>query len=382
MPALVRSPILSAASAAVCNTTRGRSGKSRACRSASTEHRLGELALRRACQQEQFLHVHPAQPHLRPPGHASQGSPALVQRFPGGVVVAGLTFQPSEGVPTRRLHPAPLHRHGVGELSRLVIKAWAKTLRRSLSERSVADVVGLLSMILGEAVDEGLFGSNSCRNPRLNSGDQPERPHAEADEVTALAERTPAGNPVLIVTAAYTGMRWGELAGLQWSRVDLDKQEIRIDARDGALHEPHGKLHLNPPKTPAGVRTVHLPTFLAEQLAELAVREADRAVRVHRPGRRPAPPLHFRRRVWLPALQGDTTLGWAPIKPHMHFHDLRHTPKTRLIEDGVTEVLQHKRIGHKFRGVMGVYSHVTRPMVDAMLAGLQARCEQYGSKTL
>ncbi|MFD0207031.1 MULTISPECIES: tyrosine-type recombinase/integrase [Saccharothrix] len=84
----------------------------------------------------------------------------------------------------------------------------------------------------------------------------------------------------------------------------------------------------------------------------------------------------------LPAVRGDSTLGWSPIKPHMHFHDLRHTHKTWMIEDGVPEVLQHKRIGHKFRGVMGVYSHVTRPMIDAMLAGLQARWEQYGSKTL
>ena len=270
----------------------------------------------------------------------------------------------------------------LGELSRLVIKAWAKTLRRSLSERSVADVVGLLSMILGEAVDEGLIGSNPCRRLRLNSGDQPERPHADPDEVTALAERASAVSAVLIVTAAYTGMRWGELAGLQWSRVDLDKQEIHVDARDGALHELHGKLHLGPPKTPASVRTVHLPKFLAELLAELRCEiPTARFVFTGQDGG-----LHrrsnFRRRVWLPAVRGDSTLGRPPIKPHMHFHDLRHTHKTWMIEDGVPEVLQHKRIGHKFRGVMGVYSHVTRPMIDAMLAGLQARWEQYGSKTL
>jgi integrase len=60
----------------------------------------------------------------------------------------------------------------------------------------------------------------------------------------------------------------------------------------------------------------------------------------------------------------------------MHFHDLRHTRKTWLIEHGVPEVLQHKRIGHKFRGVMGVYSHVTRPMIDATLTRLQDRWER------
>ncbi|GAA1294265.1 hypothetical protein GCM10009634_48280 [Saccharothrix xinjiangensis] len=62
----------------------------------------------------------------------------------------------------------------------------------------------------------------------------------------------------------------------------------------------------------------------------------------------------------------------------MHFHDLRHTHKTWLIEDGVPEVLQHKSIGHKFRGVMGVYSHVTQPMIDTMLDRLRERWERNG----
>ncbi|QFZ18528.1 site-specific integrase [Saccharothrix syringae] len=266
----------------------------------------------------------------------------------------------------------------LGDLSRMVIKTWAKTLRRSLGERSVADVVGLLSMILGEAVDEGLIGANPCRKLRLNTGDQPERPHADADEVAALAGRVAADNAVLIVTAAYTGLRWGELAGLQWERVDTDKGEIRVDAKDGALHENRGRLELGPPKTPASVRTVHLPKFLVELLTEL---------RRRKPGARFVftgidGGLHrrsnFRRRVWVPALTGDEQLDWPPIKPDMHFHDLRHTHKTWLIEDGVPEVLQHKRIGHKFRGVMGVYSHVTQPMIDIMLSRLQERWEQNG----
>jgi integrase len=38
------------------------------------------------------------------------------------------------------------------------------------------------------------------------------------------------------------------------------------------------------------------------------------------------------RRIWLPALAGDQDHGWGPIKPGLHFHDLRHTHKTWLIE--------------------------------------------------
>ena len=76
-------------------------------------------------------------------------------------------------------------------------------------------------------------------------------------------------NAVLIITAAYTGMRWGELAGLQWDHVDLDKGEIVVDPRVGALHEIGGRLELGPPKTPASVRTIHLPPFHVELLTQL-----------------------------------------------------------------------------------------------------------------
>ncbi len=63
----------------------------------------------------------------------------------------------------------------------------------------------------------------------------------------------------------------------------------------------------------------------------------------------------------------------------MHFHDLRHTQNAWLIEDAIPEVLQHKRMGHKYKGVAGIYSHVTQVMIDAMLASLQARWDEHGT---
>jgi len=184
-----------------------------------------------------------------------------------------------------------------------------KTLRRSLSESSVGDVVTLLSMILGEAVDEELIGSNPCLRLRVNVGDRPERPHATPDEIDALAARVTRHNAVLVTAAAYTGMRWGELTGLQWSRTNLDAGEITIDPEVGALHEINGVLQLGPPKTPASIRTVYLPTFLVEALTELRRRNPTaRFVFTGTDGG-----LHrrsnFRRRVWLPALAGDPELG-------------------------------------------------------------------------
>jgi integrase len=57
----------------------------------------------------------------------------------------------------------------------------------------------------------------------------------------------------------------------------------------------------------------------------------------------------------------------------MHFHDLRHTHKTRLIEGDIPEIAQAKRRGHRLPGIRGVYGHVTLAMQQRTTQALQAR---------
>lgn len=236
----------------------------------------------------------------------------------------------------------------------------------------------LFSMILGEAVDEGLIDSNPCRKLRLGLGERPERPHASSEEVDAIAARMAGDDGLLVIIAAYTGLRWGELAGLQWRRTYLTGEcpRIEVDPDVGALHEVRGRLELGPPKSAASARRVHLAPFLVDLLDEHR-RRNPRARFVFTGGdgglRRRS---NFRRRAWLPALAGDTDVGWSRVQPGMHFHDLRHTHKTWLLGDGVPRVLQLQRLGHKPQDVSDYYSHVTQKMVDTMLAGLERRWEQ------
>jgi hypothetical protein len=44
-------------------------------------------------------------------------------------------------------------------------------------------------------------------------------------------------------------------------------------------------------------------------------------------------------------------------------------------------VLQLRRLGHKAKDASDHYSHVTRVMIEGMLAALQRRWEQYGTWT-
>lgn len=271
----------------------------------------------------------------------------------------------------------------IGDIKRIMVKGWVnKTLRKNLADRSVRDIVVLFSMILSEAVDEELIGANPCRKLRLAFDDCPERPHASADEIDAIAGRVAGDDALMIITAAYTGIRWGELAGLQWIRTYLDDDpRIQIDPKVGALHEVRGRLELGPPKTPASVRPIHLPPFLTDLLTQHRNRNQQERFVFTSPARGLYSRSNFRQRVWLPALNGNKEQAWGPIQPGMTFHDLRHTHKTWLIEDDIPRVLQLRRLGHKPQDVSDHYSHVTRPMIEATLTALQARWEEFSTWT-
>ncbi len=253
------------------------------------------------------------------------------------------------------------------------IKALVLQLNATLAPRSVADVLMVLSLVLGEPVEDRRITHNPCRGVRVAAGPRPERPVATPAQVHAIAARIPRPiDHAMVITAAYTGMRWGELAGLSRDNLDLDTGVIRIHPDVGALHEVGGKLFLGPPKTADSVRDIPLPPFLVDLLHEITERHRHPMVFVGSRGghqRR----SNFNRRTWTPAATGQPHHGIPPIVAGMHFHDLRHSHKTWLIEDDIPEIAQARRLGHRLPGVRGIYSHVTPAMQHRILQALQHR---------
>lgn len=132
-------------------------------------------------------------------------------------------------------------------------------------------ILGLLGRILGDAVEEGLIPANPVHHHRHRGKRALHIPRemlrATPEEVLRGALQAAAlhhpGCALLIVTAAWTGCRWGELAGLQRHNVRLDDRIIVIDPDIGALKENAVRQWLGPPKTAARARNITLPAFLA-----------------------------------------------------------------------------------------------------------------------
>ncbi|MCX5535775.1 tyrosine-type recombinase/integrase [Streptomyces sp. NBC_00006] len=271
------------------------------------------------------------------------------------------------------------------EITPTDVTVWLKSLRTTYKPATVSSIGKLLSLILSAAVLERLIPGNPVRIPRQRGRQRSQETYAfatEADVVSIARRVSHLAGPnqgLLIITAAYTGMRWGELAALRRPAHDPQAATLTVHAEHGNLHEVNGHHSLGTPKTAASVRTVTLPPFLNTLITE----NTDSHRREHlfttstgRLLRRST----FQRRYWAPATRGTTLADgtvWAPITPGLTFHGLRHTQKTWLIEDDIPDVAQARRLGHTLdNDIDDIYSHVAATLNTRILAALEARWQR------
>jgi integrase len=161
------------------------------------------------------------------------------------------------------------------EITALDVDAWVKEAHEAgYATATVASWVKLLSMILSDAVRQRLISVNPVRQRRRRGRRSrvmvAERVWASPEQVLRIANQAGVlGGSVarlLVITAAWTGCRWGELAALHRDNLDLDAGHLVVDAEVGSLHESRGRRWLGPPKTPSSARTIMLPPFLVRLL--------------------------------------------------------------------------------------------------------------------
>lgn len=148
-----------------------------------------------------------------------------------------------------------------------------------------------------------------------------------------------------------------------------------------------GKYTLAPCKY-GSARQIVVPPFLADLLAQLLASHDVKWVFTTPTGSQLIINGTFYERFWRPAVAGRAGKPpWRgrerPMVPavpgleKMIPHGLRHGHNVWLDEDFVHgHVAIEKRMGHKVKGVKGVYSHVSTPMTRQISERLQARWER------
>jgi len=115
----------------------------------------------------------------------------------------------------------------------------------------------LLRLVLGYAVTSGTLSRNVAAAAAPPKVEDREVEILSPDAIKAVLD-TLQGHALhpIVSLALATGMRRGELCGLQWGDVDLDKATLRVKR---SVEETRAGLRLKSPKTKRGRRSLTLP---------------------------------------------------------------------------------------------------------------------------
>jgi integrase len=232
-----------------------------------------------------------------------------------------------------------------------------EALRRAgLRPQSRRNVLGLLGAILDTAKKKGW----TTRNP-VADYEKPRKPRSEVSELRFLTleelERVLQAMPddelarverALVLTAAMTGMRRGELLGLRWKDVDWMAHKIRVVRTFVGGRE-------DTPKTGQSRRDVPLAMRVGAELQrlwELTPYQAD-----------DDPVFAHPRGTGLPldastvSKRFQAALRRAGVR-RVRFHDLRHTFGTMMARDPrVSMRTLQGWLGHADPATTAIYAH-------------------------
>lgn len=227
----------------------------------------------------------------------------------------------------------------------------AELYRKSLAPSTVRGVMRLLNAAMQCAWEEGHIRRNPCRRIRLQADERPEQRVLDSAEQAHLRDAClQTGNEAALL-GLYTGLRLGEVCALQWTDVDWQEQTITIRRTVQRMAQPDGMrrtaLHIGAPKTARSRRVVPVPGFLVQQLEK---RYQSRRSNWMFGREQAAEPRTIQRRLKSTARK----LGLSDV----HFHTLRHTFATRLVELGVDVKTVSVLLGHSStRTTLDCYTH-------------------------
>ena len=277
------------------------------------------------------------------------------QKNNGDRVILGFTSEKychkRKAIPLEKLTSLDLQKFYKKLLTRgRVDRVEAKGQPKGLSAKTVRNIHQILSSALKLAQEQRLILSNpaeGCALPRVE--------HQEMKTLTTVQlasffrEARESGVFELYYLELATGLRRGELLGLKWEDVDLERGDLRVRRQVSRIN---GEVVEAPLKTKNAYRTLPLAEDAVSVLKEQRKKVGNSPWVFPSPNGGPISPdsvLHMLHRV----------LKRAGL-PKVRFHDLRHTFATLALQNGVDVKTVSGMLGHFSAGfTLDTYAHIT-----------------------
>lgn len=244
-------------------------------------------------------------------------------------------------------------------------------LDKALSGTTIQHYHRLISAILHTAVEWGVLFSNPCDRTQTPKAEIKEAKYIDETQANALMkalENADETHRAIIRLLLFTGMRRGEILGLRWSDVDLDKGTLKICRTLQFL--PDRGIYVDKTKNKSSEREIRLSKTAVDDLRahKVAQLEYRLAVGTHWLG---TIDYIFTNDEGNP-LKPDSVSSWfakfmknQPDLPPITLHSLRHTNATLQLAAGVPITTVAKRLGHTNAATTGrIYAHAIRSADD------------------
>lgn len=251
------------------------------------------------------------------------------------------------------------------EITRAQVNAWWQALPRTTHRRSCDLAYSLLRTFCLAAVEDGLMAASPVHvrgagRPSQIRNLEPLTPV----QVLEIADAMPTRWRLGVLLGAWCALRSGEVRELRRSDINLERGTVRISrgiVRAGQVS------HIGAPKTPAGIRTVHIPSSLLDD------------VRAHLRDNTQIGPNgllfwdaqgnNVDDRTWRKAwLRACATAGVTDVR----FHDLRHVGLTYTAVAGATLRELQAIAGHTTAAMAMRYQEIADDHLQEVVRGLDA----------
>lgn len=247
--------------------------------------------------------------------------------------------------------------------------------RKALSAKTIKNVHGVLHKAMQQAVSNGYIRFNptdACVLPRvLKKEIQP----LDEGQITAFLKAIKGHRlEYLFVTTLFTGMREGEICGLLWDCVDLNKGTIKINKQLQLIRGTKGEYRLAPTKNSKG-RTISLAPYVVDTLRSVKQQQQENQLRcgeywedsgfvfTNEKGHHLAPISVYKAFKAIMAQIGT---------PETRFHDLRHSYAVAAIKSGDDIKTVQENLGHATAAfTLDIYGHVTEKMKQDSAARME-----------
>lgn len=254
-----------------------------------------------------------------------------------------------------------------------------ETTTEYLSARTIEHHHDLISSILGKAVKWEYIVSNPAQKADPPAVEESERPFLEetqVKEVMIALGKEKLKYQAMILLDIFSGLRRGELMGLEWTDIDFINNAIIINKTSNYTVDTG--IYEDTVKTKKSNRTISMPPFVMRILREYYSEQKKYKDTKREKGKLQAEnDKLFIQHNGLP-MHPDTPTKWWPKflernnLPHVNFHGLRHTNASIMTALGFDTVTGSGRLGHARKETfLNIYSHMLTSKEKGVAAAME-----------